>query len=143
MIYKDAHIRNRDNGNERRNPAEAESEEGTTYTGRVTTSTKQIDMLQVLNDESIFEDPTQCHFDFEEDGEKDGENFLVLVSATPWVRDKLKHAVSKSAKRITLKQLDYQIEEEPVDAVSQVSSIAAGRAAVVDISRLLFERLRQ
>ena len=143
MIYKDAHIRNRDNGNERRNLAEADSEEGTTYTGRVTTSTKQIDMLQVLNDESIFEDPTQCHSDFEEDGEKDGENFLVLVSATPWVRDKLKHAVSKSAKRITLKQLDYQIEEEPVDAVYQVSSIAAGRAAVVDISRLLFERLRQ
>jgi len=53
LIYKDAHIRNRDNGNERRNLAEADSEEGTTYTGRVTTSTKQIDMLQVLNDESM------------------------------------------------------------------------------------------
>ncbi|KAJ6439108.1 hypothetical protein O9K51_08516 [Purpureocillium lavendulum] len=74
-------------------------------------------MLQVLNDESIFEDPTQCHFDFEEDGETEGESLLVLVSATSWVRDKLKHAVSKSAKRITLKQLDYQIDEEPVDAL--------------------------
>ncbi|KAJ6439144.1 hypothetical protein O9K51_08554 [Purpureocillium lavendulum] len=73
-------------------------------------------MLQVLNDESIFEDPTQCHFDFEEDGETEGESLLVLVSATSWVRDKLKHAVSKSAKRIKLKQLDYQIDEEPVDA---------------------------